>query len=52
MDLNKFTEKSQTALTEAQAIDARRQHQAVDVEHLALALLEQEMGELRIHFRP
>jgi ATP-dependent Clp protease ATP-binding subunit ClpB len=52
MDLNKFTEKSQTALTEAQAIGARRQHQAVDVEHLALALLEQEMGELRIHFRP
>lgn len=52
MDLNKFTEKSQTALTEAQAIGTRRQHQAVDVEHLALALLEQEEGELRIHFRP
>jgi len=52
MDLNKFTEKSQTALTEAQAIGARRQHQAIDVEHLALALLEQEEGELRIHFRP
>jgi len=44
MDLNKFTEKSQTALTEAQAIGTRRQHQAVDVEHLALALLEQEEG--------
>jgi len=44
MDLNKFTEKSQAALTEAQAIGTRNQHQAVDVEHLALALLEQEEG--------
>src|SRR5208282_5350370 len=44
MDLNKFTEKSQAALAEAQAIATRRQHQAVDVEHLALALLEQEEG--------
>src|SRR3974377_1932227 len=44
MDLNKFTEKSQAALTEAQAIGTRHQHQAVDVEHLALALLEQEGG--------
>src|SRR5271154_4166749 len=44
MDLSKFTEKSQAALTEAQAIGTRHQHQAVDVEHLALALLEQEEG--------
>jgi ATP-dependent Clp protease ATP-binding subunit ClpB len=44
MDLNKFTEKSQAALMEAQAIATRNQHQAVDVEHLALALLEQEEG--------
>src|SRR6476620_9808255 len=44
MDLSKFTEKSQAALTEAQAIGTRHQHQAVDVEHLALALLEQEDG--------
>ena len=44
MDLNKFTEKSQAALSEAQAIGTRHQHQAVDVEHLALALLEQEDG--------
>src|SRR6202046_622038 len=44
MDLNKFTEKSQAALEEAQAIGTRHQHQAVDVEHLALALLEQEEG--------
>jgi ATP-dependent Clp protease ATP-binding subunit ClpB len=44
MDLNKFTEKSQSALTEAQNIAARSQHQAADVEHLMLALLEQEGG--------
>ena len=44
MDLNKFTEKSQAALMEAQAIGTRHQHQAVDVEHLALALMEQEEG--------
>ena len=44
MDLNQFTEKSQSALMEAQHIATRNQHQAVDVEHLALALLEQEGG--------
>jgi ATP-dependent Clp protease ATP-binding subunit ClpB len=44
MDLNKFTEKSQTALVEAQNIATRNQHQAVDVEHVMLALLEQEGG--------
>jgi ATP-dependent Clp protease ATP-binding subunit ClpB len=44
MDLNKFTEKSQSALTEDQNIATRSQHQAVDVEHLMLALLEQEGG--------
>ncbi|MDB6024902.1 MAG: ATP-dependent chaperone ClpB [Verrucomicrobiales bacterium] len=44
MDLSKFTEKSQAALTEAQAIAIRNQHQAVDVEHLMLALFEQEGG--------
>jgi ATP-dependent Clp protease ATP-binding subunit ClpB len=44
MDLSKFTEKSNAALAEAQAIGTRNQNQAVDVEHLALALLEQEEG--------
>ena len=44
MDLNKFTEKSQAAMTEAQIIATRHQHQAVDVEHLLLALLDQEGG--------
>jgi len=44
MNLDKLTEKSQAALVEAQAIATRNQHQAVDVEHLALALIEQEGG--------
>ncbi len=44
MDLSKFTEKSQAALAEAQHVATRNQHQAVDVEHLLLALIEQEDG--------
>ena len=44
MDLNRLTEKAQAALQEAQNRATRHQHQAVDVEHLALALLEQEQG--------
>lgn len=44
MDLSKFTEKSQASLAEAQNIATRHHHQAVDVEHLLLALLEQEEG--------
>jgi len=44
MDLNKLTEKSQAAMLEAQNIATRDQHQAVDVEHLMLALLQQEGG--------
>src|SRR5262249_36604717 len=44
MDLNRFTEKAQAAIVEAQNIATRDQHQAIDVEHLALALLEQEGG--------
>ena len=44
MDLNKFTEKSQAALMEAQNIATRHQNQAVDVEHLLLALLDQEIS--------
>jgi ATP-dependent Clp protease ATP-binding subunit ClpB len=44
MDLSKFTEKAQQALQEAQSIANRSQHQAVDVEHVALGLLQQENG--------
>ncbi|MCX7872572.1 MAG: ATP-dependent chaperone ClpB [Verrucomicrobiae bacterium] len=44
MDLNKFTEKSQESIMEAQNIATRFEHQAVEPEHLLLALLEQEGG--------
>src|SRR5262245_29002420 len=42
MDMNRFTEKAQEALVAAQQRAARLNHQQVDVEHLLLALLEQE----------
>ena len=44
MDINKFTIKAQEALSEAQNLAAARDHQEVDVEHMALALLRQEDG--------
>ena len=50
MDLTNFTEKSREALVEAQKIGTRLQHQAVDVEHLMLALLEQQGGLVRSLF--
>ncbi|MFO7801405.1 MAG: ATP-dependent chaperone ClpB [Desulfovermiculus sp.] len=42
MDMNKFTQKSQEALSEAQNIATRYNNQQVEVEHLALSLVEQE----------
>ena len=44
MDIGKFTEKAQLALSDAQDLTVRRNHQTVDAEHLLLALLEQENG--------
>jgi ATP-dependent Clp protease ATP-binding subunit ClpB len=44
MDINRFTEKAQEALSAAQGHAIRASHQQVDVEHLLLALLEQERG--------
>src|SRR5690349_13698806 len=44
MDINKFTEKLQEAVHAAQNTAVRYGHQQVDVEHLLLALLEQERG--------
>jgi len=44
MDLNKFTERAQAALTDAQGHCSRLGHQNVDVEHLLFALLQQENG--------
>jgi len=44
MDINRFTEKVQLVLQKAQSIASRYHHQQVDVEHLLLALLEDEDG--------
>jgi ATP-dependent Clp protease ATP-binding subunit ClpB len=44
MNLNRFTERSQEALRQAQSVAGRRHHQGVDVEHLLLAMLEQPEG--------
>ena len=44
MDFNRFTEKLQDGVRAAQALANRQGHQQVDVEHLLLALLNQEGG--------
>jgi len=44
VDVNRFTEKMQEALRTAQSEATRYSHQQLDVEHLLLALLEQENG--------
>jgi ATP-dependent Clp protease ATP-binding subunit ClpB len=44
MDMNRMTVKLQEALQSASALAMRRGHQGIDVEHLLLALLEQEQG--------
>ena len=44
MNLNRFTERSQEALREAQGLATRANNQGVDVEHLMLALLAQRDG--------
>jgi ATP-dependent Clp protease ATP-binding subunit ClpB len=44
MDFNRFTEKLQDAVREAQSLALRNGNQQIDVEHLLLALLDQEGG--------
>jgi ATP-dependent Clp protease ATP-binding subunit ClpB len=44
MNIERYTQKSQEALREAQALATRRGHQGVDVEHLLAALLAQSEG--------
>jgi len=44
VDVNRMTHKVQEALQAAGGIATRRNHQGIDVEHLLLALLEQEGG--------
>jgi len=46
MDLSRFTQKSQEALSNAQKISIEFGHQQVDVEHLFAALISQEEGLL------
>ncbi len=44
MDMNRMTVKLQEALQAASSHAMRRSHQGIDIEHLLLALLEQEGG--------
>src|SRR5436305_7006705 len=44
MDPNRLTEKSQDAIRQAQALAISLGNQQVDVEHLLMAMLEQEGG--------
>ena len=44
MDINRFTEKAQEALSARPAAGRRVGHQQMDVEHLLLALLDQDHG--------
>jgi len=44
MDINRLTEKAQEALRTAQSEATRLGHQQIDVEHLALALIQQQGG--------
>jgi ATP-dependent Clp protease ATP-binding subunit ClpB len=44
MDINRFTEKAQEALAAAQRLATRLNQQQIDVEHLLLAMLDQEGG--------
>jgi ATP-dependent Clp protease ATP-binding subunit ClpB len=44
MDQNKLTEKSQEALQAAHRLAGKMGHQQMDVEHLLMALLDQERG--------
>ncbi|MFA7079228.1 MAG: Clp protease N-terminal domain-containing protein, partial [Syntrophomonas sp.] len=44
MDMNRLTEKSREALHDAENVAVRLGHQEVDVEHLLLALLQQNEG--------
>jgi len=44
MDFNRFTEKLQEGVRAAQSVAISHGNQQVDVEHLLLALLEQQGG--------
>ena len=44
MDLNRMTQKSQEAIVAAQNLAAEHGHQAIDIEHIIAALMDQEGG--------
>lgn len=44
MDLNKYTEKAQEAILNAQRLAQEYSHTQIEVEHLALSLVQQESG--------
>jgi len=44
MNLNKFTEKAQEAILEAQGLATQYNHSQIDPEHLLLSLLQQTDG--------
>src|SRR5215216_477141 len=44
MDINRFTEKGQEAIRAAQTLATRYSNQQIEVEHLLLALLDQQGG--------
>ena len=44
MDINRFTEKAQEAVRAAQTLATRYSNQQIEVEHLLLALLDQQGG--------
>jgi ATP-dependent Clp protease ATP-binding subunit ClpB len=44
MRFDKFTFKAQEAIQQAQKLAEERQHQAIEVEHLLSALVEQQEG--------
>lgn len=50
MNAQKLTQKSLEALQEAQSIASRNSNQAVDQQHLMLALLSQENGPVPAAF--
>ncbi len=47
MDLSKFTRKSQAAISAAQTLAIKNRHVEVDLDHLMIAMLDQDQGLIR-----
>ena len=50
MDLNRYTEKAQQAVAQAQSLAAEHSHGQIEGEHLLLALLRQSEAPLPVLF--